>query len=77
MRNAREVHGPLVEEINDELATEWERMIEEAEHNIRDVRITMRWLNLSWTSSSAPPPNSASLTVPTSSKPRSDKPLPN
>ena len=44
MRDAREVQSPLVEEISDELANEWERIIEEAEQNIREVRVSMRWL---------------------------------
>ena len=43
MRDAGEVQSPLVEEISDELANNWETMIEEAEQNIRDVRVSMRW----------------------------------
>ena len=43
MRSAREVGGPLIEEISEELAGQWESMIEDAEQDIHEVRLRMRW----------------------------------
>ena len=40
---AEDIHGPSIEEIDDELGDQWERMVENAERDIREVRVSMRW----------------------------------
>src|SRR5207247_1694795 len=44
MKSRHRVEGPLVEEIDDELADKWGQMIEQAEREIREIRVSMRWL---------------------------------
>ena len=38
-----EVDGPFVEEIDDALAKSWEQQIEDADRELREVRVTFRW----------------------------------
>jgi predicted DNA binding CopG/RHH family protein len=42
--NAHEIEGPSVEAIGDQLADQREERTEEADREIREVRVSMRWL---------------------------------
>lgn len=41
--NESEIRGPFVVDLDDALADEWEKKIEEAEHDMREVRVNFRW----------------------------------
>lgn len=38
------IEGPDREEIGEDLAESWEQMVEDAEQEIQEVRVSMRWL---------------------------------
>jgi predicted DNA binding CopG/RHH family protein len=44
MKTVENTKGPLVEEISEELASRWEGMIEAAEQDTCEVRVSFRWL---------------------------------
>lgn len=39
----RGIERPSIEEIDDELADRWEAMVEEADSDLREARIRLRW----------------------------------
>jgi hypothetical protein len=44
MRDPDKIGEPLVEVVGDDVAEKWERLIEEAEQDIRAARVSLRWL---------------------------------
>lgn len=43
MSSPGKLAGPVTEEVSDEIATRWEKMVAEADQDVRDVRVSFRW----------------------------------